>query len=107
MFYDLFLLALFSFSKPDQIQADRIVINAKIYTVDSAFSVAEAMAIFDGRIMAVGSNDSIMANYWSLTVDDMEGKIIYPGFIDPHCHFLNYGIQNHIPILQIQHHFWK
>ena len=88
-----FLLALFSFSKPDQIQADRIVINAKIYTVDSAFSVAEAMAIFDGRIMAVGSNDSIMANYWSLTVDDMEGKIIYPGFIDPHCHFLNYGIQ--------------
>ena len=88
-----FLLALLSFSTPEQIQADRIVMNAKIYTVDSAFTIAEAMAIYDGRILAVGSNDSIMANYWSLTVDDMEGKVIYPGFIDPHCHFLNYGIQ--------------
>ncbi len=88
-----FLLALFSFSKPELIQADRIVMNARIYTVDSTFSTAQAMAIFDGRILAIGSNDSIMANYWSLTVDDMEGKFIYPGFIDPHCHFLNYGIQ--------------
>lgn len=86
------LLAFLHLQKPEQIEADWIITNAKIYTVDSTFSMAQAMAIYGGRILETGSNDSIMAKYWSLNVTDMEGKVIYPGFIDPHCHFLNYGI---------------
>ncbi len=87
-----FLLSLFFTPPPEQIEADWIITNAKIYTVDNTFSNAEAMAIYAGRILEVGSNDSITAKYWSLNVTDMEGKVIYPGFIDPHCHYLHYGV---------------
>ncbi len=88
-----YLLSLIFLSSPEVIQVDRIIVDAKIYTVDAEFTIADAMAISDGRIIAVGPADSIMEYYWSLTVDDMEGKSIYPGFIDAHCHFLDYGIQ--------------
>lgn len=77
----------------DKIECDRIIINARIYTVDSAFSMATAMAIDDGYIMEVGKTDSVLAHYWSLNVTDLEGKSVYPGFIDGHCHFLEYGIE--------------
>lgn len=76
----------------DKMECDWIIMNARIYTVDSAFSMAQAMAIDDGYIMEIGKTDSVMAHYWSLNVTDMEGKVIYPGFIDGHCHFLHYGV---------------
>jgi predicted amidohydrolase YtcJ len=72
-------------------KVDMVVHHATIYTVDSAFSVAEAMAINDGKIVAVGSNDEILKNYSAREAIDAEGKIIYPGFIDAHSHFIGYG----------------
>ena len=78
---------------PEQIEADLIITNAKIYTVDSTFSMAQSMAIDDGRILAIGKNETIAETYWSLNVVDLEGKVVYPGFIDAHCHFLQYGIE--------------
>lgn len=87
------LFALLISDPPDErYEVDRILINARIYTVDSAFSMAQAMAIDDGYIMEVGKTDSVLAHYWSLNVTDMEGKSVYPGFIDGHCHFLHYGV---------------
>ncbi len=68
-----------------------IVHHATIYTVDSAFSVAEAMAINDGKIVAVGTNDEIMKKFSAREAIDAGGKIIYPGFIDAHSHFVGYG----------------
>lgn len=89
-----FLFSLLWLSNPpEQIEADLIITNAKIYTVDSTFSIAQSMAIDDGRIMEVGTTAAIAEKYWSLNVTDMEGKVIYPGFIDGHCHFLQYGIE--------------
>lgn len=68
-----------------------LVHHAKIYTVDEKFAVAEAMAIRDGKIIALGSNDEIMKAYEGEEELNAEGKTIYPGFIDAHAHFVNYG----------------
>jgi predicted amidohydrolase YtcJ len=74
-------------------RVDMILHNANIYTVDSAFSMAEAMAVSKGRIMAVGSNEEIMQRFISDSLVDAEGAAVFPGFIDAHCHFLGYGLQ--------------
>ena len=68
-----------------------IVKNAKIYTVDSAFTTAQAMAINDGKIIATGTDSAIESKYSSAKIIDAAGKTIFPGFIDAHCHFTGYA----------------
>jgi len=68
-----------------------IIHHATIYTVDSAFSVAEAMVVKDGRIIATGTNDAILKEYESTEMIDGSGKAIFPGFIDAHCHFTGFA----------------
>ncbi len=72
--------------------ADKIFHNGKIYTVDSNFSMAEAMAVKGDTILATGEDDAIMSRYQSDTLIDLQGKPVYPGFIDAHCHFYHYGL---------------
>jgi predicted amidohydrolase YtcJ len=74
-----------------QQRVDLIVHHAQIYTVDNQFSVVEAMAVQDGKIVAVGTNDDILKEYKSDSVVNAEGAIVYPGFIDAHAHFVGYG----------------
>ena len=73
-------------------QADLILTNGLIYTVDNEFSIAEAIAIKDKRIIAVGSTAEISKKYSADEVRDLEGKYVYPGWIDAHCHFFGYGM---------------
>lgn len=73
-------------------KADLIVHHAKIYTVDDRFSVAEAMVVSDGKIVATGSNDDILKQYESDSVVDAKGKAIFPGFNDAHAHFVGYAL---------------
>lgn len=73
-------------------QVDLIIHNAVIYTVDSSFSIASAMAVKDGKIVAIGTDDDILNNYTAPQKEDIEQKFIYPGFIDAHCHFFRYGL---------------
>jgi predicted amidohydrolase YtcJ len=75
-----------------QEKVDAIFHHGLIYTVDSSFSIVEAFAINDGKILATGSNDSIVKKYSSSQNIDLNGKAVYPGFIDAHCHFYNYGL---------------
>lgn len=82
---------LFIFSCKFRQKADLIVHHAKIYMVDDQFSVAEAMAISDGKIIAIGSNDEILKQYDSDSVTDAGGKTVFPGFNDAHAHFVGYG----------------
>lgn len=72
-------------------QVSTIIQHATIYTADSNFTVAQAMAINDGKIVAVGSDSAINALYSSKEVVDGTGKTIFPGFIDAHCHFTGYA----------------
>lgn len=68
-----------------------IVHHAKIYTVDEKFSVAEAMAVNEGKIIAIGKNDDILKQYESDSMVDAGGKTILPGFNDAHAHFVGYA----------------
>ena len=85
------LFVLVTFSSCIQQRVDLIVHHAQIYTVDNQFSTAEAMAVQDGKIVAVGTNDDILKEYKSDSVVNAEGAIVYPGFIDAHAHFVGYG----------------
>ena len=72
-------------------EADLIVHHAVIYTVDAAFTKKEAMAVRDGKIVATGSNKDILGTYAAQEQIDARGKAVYPGFIDAHSHFIEYG----------------
>ena len=85
------LFALVSLSSCIQQRVDLIVHHAQIYTVDNQFSTAEAMAVQDGKIVAVGTNDAILKEYTSDSMVNAAGAVVYPGFIDAHAHFVGYG----------------
>lgn len=86
----LVLITIFSCQNEKE-QADLIVTNANIYTVDEAFSKAEAFAVKDGKIIGVGSQKEIEAKYQAADTINAEGNTVVPGFIDAHCHFLRLG----------------
>jgi predicted amidohydrolase YtcJ len=86
------LLLLTSCLKKNKTAVDTIVTNATIYTVDEAFDNATAMAISDGKIVAVGSDDEVLKSFESKNTIEAKGKFIYPGLIDAHCHFYGFGL---------------
>ena len=65
--------------------ADLVLHNGKILTVDDDFSIQEAVAVRDGRIVEVGGND-LVARYAATRTIDLEGKTVLPGFNDTHLH---------------------
>ena len=87
------IFTILSFSCTKKIAVDTLVINATIYTVNSNFDKAEAFAIKNGKIIAVGTSEEIQAKYSATYVNDVQGKTIVPGFIDAHCHFFGLGLQ--------------
>lgn len=87
------LLVVFAISCTKKEKVDAIVINANTYTVNENFDKAEAFAINEGKIVAVGTTLEIQANYAPTYVNDVKGKTIVPGFIDAHCHFYGLGLQ--------------
>jgi len=72
-------------------KADLILYNGTIYTVDDSFSRREALTVKEGLIIATGSNQDIQQQFQANQSIDLEGKYVYPGLIDAHCHFLGYG----------------
>ncbi len=71
---------------------DTILFNGAIQTVDDSLSVVEAIAIKNGLIEAVGTSVEINSGYHASEIIDLEGQHVYPGLIDPHCHFYGYGM---------------
>jgi len=69
--------------------ADTIVVNARIYTVNPKQPWADAIAIRDGKIAAVGSAKEIGAYRTASTkLIDAAGHLVLPGFTDAHMHFI-------------------
>ena len=70
-----------------QVAADLVVTNARIYTADGARSMAEALAVREGKIVFVGSaaQGASFAGP-KTTVERLEGKLVLPGLIDSHIH---------------------
>ena len=72
--------------------ADLLILHAKIYSVNTANTIYEAMAVKDGKILELGSSIALEQKYKAREKLDAKGKFIYPGFIDAHCHFYSYGL---------------
>ena len=67
---------------------DRILLNARIHTLNPAQPTATALAIWRGRIVAVGADDAIRALAGPRTaIDDAEGRAVVPGLTDAHIHW--------------------
>ena len=67
-----------------------ILHNGKILTVDDAFSIAQAVAVRDGRFLKVGANQEVLALRGPDTqLIDVQGRSVFPGFIDTHGHFVS------------------
>src|SRR5688572_8911910 len=68
--------------------ADLVLRNGKILTVDARDTIAQAVAIRAGKIVAVGSDNEIKSSVGSRTqVIDLQGRTATPGLIDIHVHF--------------------
>lgn len=84
-----FSFLLFASCAPDT--ADLIIHNATVYTVNESFETATAVVVKDGKFIAIGGED-LLNQYKARSVVDLKGFSVYPGFIDAHCHFYNFGL---------------
>ena len=68
---------------------DQILSNGKILTVDADFNIVDAIALDGDRILAIGSNEEILALADPETeITDLEGRTVIPGLIDNHVHYI-------------------
>ncbi|HEX9204242.1 MAG TPA: amidohydrolase family protein, partial [Vicinamibacteria bacterium] len=83
------LLVLLAAAAPAAEKADRIFINGRMWTGDPGRPRAEALAVRDTKILAVGSTSQIRELAEKGTeVVDLQGRFVCPGFIDAHLHFM-------------------
>jgi predicted amidohydrolase YtcJ len=79
---------------PSNEKADTIYHGGSILTIDDANPRAEAVAVKDGRIIAVGKKEDVLKTQNDATkLVDLGGKTMLPGFVDPHGHVFGGGIQ--------------
>src|SRR5258708_40378649 len=70
---------------------DQIFFNAKVFTADPQHPYAEAVAIRGDKIIAVGNLPGIIKVAPTATRSDLDGKSLFPGFIDSHSHTIDGG----------------
>jgi len=87
----LFALLVLTTACTSKKEADLLIHNAIVYTVDSGFTTVDAFAVKDGKIIATGTNENLLAQYQAKETIDAKGQAVYPGFIDAHAHFVGYG----------------
>ncbi len=71
-----------------------LITNAQIVTLDPARPMASALAVRDGRIIAVGNRSDVEDLAPGCPVLDLQGQVVVPGFIDSHVHFTWTGIRS-------------
>ena len=93
----LFLTVLSGFSLPgvteEGLMADLVLFNGRVFTVEKSMPWAEAIAVRDGKFIAVGANAEVKKLIGKDTQTiDLQGKLVLPGFNDAHLHFANGGL---------------
>lgn len=92
--YRLFLFVpLFFLSCMKGIKVDLVVYNARIHVMDDNNTIAQAMAIRDGKIIEVGPERQILNKYSYDEEIDAGGRDVFPGFTDAHGHLFSYAAQ--------------
>ena len=77
------LIASAALAAPPRLAADTILFNGKIMTVDKDFSIVQAVAIRDGKFLAVGDNKKVKVYAGPKTqMIDLKGQPVTPGFVD-------------------------
>jgi hypothetical protein len=84
---------------PPHAGADILIRNAKVITCDAAFRIARAVAVKDGRILAVGDDDLPALTDAGTQVIDAGGGAVMPGLIDCHAHLDREGLKPVFPSL--------
>src|SRR5690606_26292051 len=85
-------LSLFACKSVPENPADKVFINAKVYTVDERSPKAEAVAVKDGMILAVGTSAEIHDYVGDATeVIDLQGMTMTSGLIESHAHLMGIG----------------
>lgn len=95
--YFLLLLSLI-FSACKKNNADFIITNAHIFTLNNSFDTASVLVVKNGKILAVG-NQELLKKYNAVNVLNFKGAYIYPGFVDAHTHFTGYGMDKYKLVL--------
>ncbi|XP_057453634.1 protein LONG AFTER FAR-RED 3 isoform X1 [Lotus japonicus] len=74
--------------------ASLVLRNGVIFTSDDTLPFAESMAVANGRVLRVGNHSFVqeLAGYGTQVLD-LGGKVVVPGFIDSHVHFINGGLR--------------
>lgn len=85
------ITVLLAFCNAPRQDIDLLITNGTVYTVDDHFTKTEAIAVNEGKIVATGSTSDLEKKYNAKEVVNADGKFIYPGFIDAHIHFVQYG----------------
>src|SRR6266545_4850125 len=70
--------------------ADLLFTNGNIYTVSDRHPHTEAIAVKNGRVAFVGSNDEAK-KFHAAKIVDLRGRTVVPGFTDSHCHIFGIG----------------
>ena len=79
-------------AEKDCLEADLVLINAKVYTASEKLPEAEAVAILKDKIIFVGSaKESVQYTCNDNRIKDLGGNFIFPGFIDAHAHLKGIG----------------
>lgn len=84
-----FCIFLASCSKKPEV----IFINGKIYTLDKNNTIVEAIAVHDGKILALGKSSELTGKYKDAKVIDLKGKTVVPGFIDAEANLMEFSKQ--------------
>ena len=77
---------------------DLIIRNARITTLDAARPHAQALAVSDGRIVAIGSEDEVMPLAAGARVIDAQGRRMIPGLNDSHTHLIRGGLNYNLEL---------
>ena len=91
--YILIILSVLNFSCNNEV--DLIIVNSEIYTANENNQIAKSIAVKDGKIIEV-SSENLVSKYEANEILDANGKTILPGFIDSHCHFYNLGLDQQV-----------
>jgi predicted amidohydrolase YtcJ len=91
-------------SKWQPMNPDLVMFNGNVLTVDQEFSIAEAVAVKDGKIVGVGTSEDIKKLAGEKTkLMDLKGATVLPGINDAHCHLGGFGMQRPPLIVELSY----
>ncbi|MEK9139032.1 MAG: amidohydrolase family protein, partial [Bacteroidota bacterium] len=91
LFLIIFIVSYFVIFQNRTREASMLLVNGVVYTVNDRQPTAEAIAVHEGKVVGVGSNEKIQKRFTSNRVIDLKGRAVYPGFVDAHAHMEGLG----------------